>query len=88
MGTYRKLAVTFGLAVSLVGISASAAGAGQPAIRACVGKTFSQATAHPLGQLVSSFARDPFSKPGLGDGIQLIQAGLVPDAVVPNACNG
>ena len=26
--------------------------------------------------------------PGLGDGIQNLQAGLVPDSTVPNTCNG
>ena len=41
----------------------------------------------PYGQLVVGFAQDPFSRPGLGDGIQLLQAGLVPDEVVPNNCN-
>jgi hypothetical protein len=34
------------------------------------------------------FAQDPnLPPPGLGDGIQALQAGVVPDEVVPNTCN-
>ena len=87
-------AVTAGTIVagSLV-IGAGAAGAATPASQGCVGSTVSglAAVAHangiPYGQLVVGFAQDPFSRPGLGDGVQLLQAGQVPDAVVPNTCN-
>jgi hypothetical protein len=74
-------------------ISAGAAGAATPASQGCVGSTFSSlaAGAHelgiPYGQLVVPFAQDPFSPPGLGDGIQALQAGLVPDDLVANTCN-
>ena len=37
------------------------------------------------------FAQAPTNEivplPGLGDGVQLVQAGVVPDDVVPNTCN-
>jgi len=74
-------------------VSAGAAGAATPVSQGCVGSTVSglAAAAHgsgvPYGQLVVGFAQDPFSRPGLGDGVQLLQAGLVPDEIVPNTCN-
>jgi hypothetical protein len=73
--------------------SGGVAGAGEPVVQACVGTTFSDA-AHALppgdfGQVVSGFAQAPDTEhPGLGDGIQLLQAGLVPDEVAVNTCNG
>jgi hypothetical protein len=76
------------LALSAVGLLAPAAGAATPAVQACVGSTFS-AGAHepgPLGQVVSVFAQVPDGF-GLGNAIQALQAGLVPDALVPNTCN-
>jgi hypothetical protein len=86
----RKATLPLIVFAAVVG-SASAAGAAQPAAQACVGQTYSQAAAAlpggDLGQTVRSFAQDPFSPPGLGDGIQALQAGLVPDDVVINACN-
>ena len=42
-----------------------------------------------VGQLISGFAQAPdTAHPGLGDGIQELQAGLVPDEVAVNTCNG
>ena len=40
-----------------------------------------------FGGAVAAFAQDPTNPPGLGDGIQLLHAGLVDDEVVPNTCN-
>ena len=76
-------------ATAITGLVApGVAGAAQPAVHACVGTTFSGA-AHSLppggvGSAVSGFARGV----GLGANIQQLQAGLVPDSVVPNTCNG
>ena len=69
--------------------SLSSAGAATPVVPGCVGSTFSGlATAGPrLGQGVRGFAQDPTTKAGLGDGIQALQAGQVPDDVVLNTCN-
>ena len=87
---FRKAAFSLIVIAGVCG-SASAAGAAKPAVQACVGTTFSDAAAALpgglLGQVVRSFAQDPTSKPGLGDGIQAVQAGVVPDEVVVNACN-
>ena len=84
-----KLAVSFAIIVGACGGIASTAGAATPAEQGCVGSTFSSlATAAPrLGQGVVGFAQDPTTRPGLGDGIQALQAGQVPDEVVPNSCN-
>jgi hypothetical protein len=84
------------LSLALVGTAgvalASPAGAAKPARHACLGTTYSDAaTDQPfpgaLGHLVASFAQEPENRPGLGDGIQAVQAGLVPDEIVGNACN-
>jgi hypothetical protein len=85
-------AVTAGLAAGIILAGGGTAEAGQPADHACVGESFSAlATTQPapgaFGAAVRSFAQDPFSPPGLGDGIQAFQAGQVPDQVVPNTCN-
>ena len=83
--------VVAALAIAVGGIAGygSIAGAATPAVTGCVGSTFSSlATAAPrLGQGVKGFAQDPTTKPGLGDGIQALQAGQVPDDVVANTCN-
>ena len=72
--------------------SGSVAGAAQPANHACVGESLSAlATTQPFpgafGGAASGLAQDPTGRPGLGDLIQLGQAGQLPDAVVPNTCN-
>jgi hypothetical protein len=44
---------------------------------------------HPLEAdepAVVRTAQAPDAQPGLGDGIELLHAGLVPDEVVPNTC--
>ncbi len=69
------------------------AGAAAPAVQGCVGSSLSalatnQAGPGAFGHAVVSFAQAPDARPGLGDGIQQLQAGQVPDQVVPNTCNG
>jgi hypothetical protein len=86
------LAIT---ACALLGVGATAARASEPVMHACAGTTFSEdareAQAGPpgtFGQLVSGSAQAPGTeRPGLGDGIQQLQAGLVPDTVAANTCN-
>jgi hypothetical protein len=84
------------LSISLLaalGLNTGVAGAGEPANQACVGESLSAlASDQPFpgafGQGVRGFAQDPnLPPPGLGDGIQALQAGLVPDEVVLNTCN-
>ncbi len=87
--TLSKVIVVSAVAVGTCGGYASVASAATPSVQGCVGSTFSSlAAAGPqLGQGVRGFAQDPTTKPGLGDGIQSLQAGQVPDGVVVNTCN-
>jgi hypothetical protein len=84
-----KIVISLAVVAGTTGGFASAAYAATPVVPACVGTTFSTlATAGPgLGQGVRGFAQDPTNPPGLGDGIQSLQAGQVPDEVVANTCN-
>jgi hypothetical protein len=88
-----RVVLAAGLAAGVVLASGSTAGAGQPANQACVGESLSAlATNQPapgaFGAGVRGFAQDPtLPPPGLGDGIQALQAGVVPDDVVLNTCN-
>ena len=88
-GVISKIAVSFAIVAGSCGGIVSAAGAAEPAVHGCVGSTFSSlATAGPrLGQGVRGFAQDPTNRPGLGDGIQALSAGQVPDEIVLNTCN-
>lgn len=88
-----RLFVAAGCAAGGIVLMPFAASAGPPAVHACVGESLSAlASDQPFpgsfGQAVRSFAQEPgTAHPGLGDGIQLLQAGLVLDEVVPNTCN-
>jgi hypothetical protein len=80
-----------------LGLNGAVAGAAEPVNQACVGTTYSEAVqlfqdagAPPgsLGQFVAGLAQAPgTAHPGLGDGIQALQAGTVPDSVAINTCN-
>jgi hypothetical protein len=90
MNALRYVVGTAAIAVGTLGIS-TAAGASTPVVTGCVGVTFSDA-AHAsvrgsFGQTIRGFAHEPDGRRGLGDGIQLVQAGHVPDEVAINACN-
>jgi hypothetical protein len=83
------------LAVSLLaalGLTTGVASAATPANQACVGESLSTlASDQPFpgafGAGVTGFAQAPDARPGLGDGIQALQAGDVTDDVVLNTCN-
>jgi hypothetical protein len=85
----RGIAATAGVAIvsSLLALPAAAA---EPANQACVGESFSALAGPGFGPAIVFFAQvgGPVdTRVGLGDGIQLLQAGTVPDQVVPNTCN-
>lgn len=88
-----RAAAAAGMAAGVVLGAGSVAGAAEPANQACVGESLSAlATTQPVpggfGAGVRGFAQDPnLPPPGLGDGIQALQAGVVPDNIVPNTCN-
>ena len=78
--------------VAVVGWGSAPAGAATPAIQGCYGDSISslasnQPASGAFGAAVVGFAQDPNSRPGIGDGVQVLQAGGVPDDVVPNTCN-
>ena len=78
--------------IAVLGWGSAPVGAATPAIQGCYGDSISSlATNQPdtgaFGAGVVGFAQDPNSRPGIGDGVQLLQAGQVPDGVVPNTCN-
>ena len=79
--------VSLALSGAIVVAAASPAAAVKPVKQACVGQTFSSAEAHPLGHLISGFAQEVDSRPGIGDGIQGLQGGFIPDDLAPNTCN-
>jgi hypothetical protein len=68
----------------------SSASAGQPAVQGCFGQSVSLHARfqQPYGQTVLSAnaPRNPFGS--IGDAVQLVHAGLVPDNIYFNTCNG
>ena len=92
----RKFMVAWVVAAAALTGVATAAGASRPVVQGCVGSTLSGA-AHDLqdigappgalGDIMSGFAHSPDGQPGLGDGIQVLQAGQLPDEVAANNCN-
>lgn len=70
-------------------IGSGGAQAATPTKHGCFGASVSAlaAPSRPFGDFVSDTARNPEDAPGVGDAVQLVQAGNVPDAAFPNACN-
>ncbi len=88
----KKLLIAGGLACAALTSVAGVAAAGPPAQQGCYGESISalasnQASPGGFGAGVVGFAQGADGRPGLGDGVQLLQAGLVTDDVVPNTCN-
>ncbi len=81
----RAIAATAGVAI-VSGLLALPADAAEPANQACVGKSLSALAGPGFGQGIVSFAQGG-PLPGLGHGMQLLQAGAITDQVVPNTCN-
>ena len=89
----RRLVVVTAVAIAgVVAAMPAVASAGKPANQACVGKSLSalamtQPAPGVFGSAVVGFAQQPDGQPGLGDGINALAAGDVPDEVVPNTCD-
>lgn len=65
--------------------------AAEPANQGCVGESLSAVAGPGWGQTTAAFAQQPNwpgDGPGLGQELQAFQAGLTPDFIVPNTCNG
>jgi hypothetical protein len=85
----RLIVLSISLLAAL-GLTTGVAGAAEPADQACVGESLSalaEGSQGAFGAGIVGFAQEPESQPGIGDGIQVLQAGLVPDDAVPNTCN-
>lgn len=85
-----RLIIGFALAAGIYA-GAGTALAAQPVQQACMGTTVSSGAQaiQPYGAVVSGFAQvsGDGNRPGVGDDIQLLQAGAIPDSVFPNTCN-
>jgi hypothetical protein len=66
-------------------VSATTTLAAKPNHQACLGETASAAAGPDLGPLVSGIAST--TPQGAGDEVQAVLAGVVPDEIMPNACN-
>jgi hypothetical protein len=89
--TRTRLAVlSFAAATVPVALPLSAY-AGPPATHACIGKSVSAAATSTtaFGLFVSGIAHDPDAgfRLGIGDDVNAVAAGLVPDEDFPNSCN-
>jgi hypothetical protein len=90
--TMKRMIVSVVFAFGLLAGGVGVAGAAEPNNQACVGESLSvlasnQPAPGAFGQAVVGFAQFPVGQPGLGDAIQALQAGVVPDNIVPNTCN-
>ena len=88
----KRLIVVASAAVAVIASAGGVADAGPPANQACHGESISvlasnQDVPGAFGAATVGFAQAPDGRPGLGDGIELLHAGLVDDEVVPNTCN-
>ena len=87
----KRLFIVFSISLlAALGLNTGVAGASQPANQACYGESISalaMGSQGGFGSGVVGFAQAPDDRPGLGDGVQALQAGDVPDEVVPNTCN-
>jgi len=90
----KRILIGCGVAVCAFCFGIGAASAATPAVQGCYGSTIS-----PLASSSSSAAPGSFGHgvvgfvrtspvPGLGSDVQALQAGQVPDEIVPNTCNG
>jgi hypothetical protein len=86
----KRFLIGCAVAAAMVTVGMGSASAGQPAVQGCVGESvmlharFQQ----PYGQTVinPNAPRNPFGS--IGDAVQLIQAGQVPNFIYYNTCNG
>ena len=92
MRRIRIAAASVMVAAGLIGAVAAPASAAKPSSQACVGQSLSPLAANQpapgaFGAAVGALAQAPDGQAGLGNAIQALQAGDIPDAVVPNTCN-
>jgi hypothetical protein len=91
MRRIRIAAASMVVAAGLIAAVAAPASAATPVNHGCVGESLSALAINlapgDFGAAAVGTAQNPSGRPGLGDFVQLGQAGLLPDAVIPNTCN-
>jgi hypothetical protein len=82
----KKLMIGCLIAATAASVGVGSASAAEPAVQGCVGESVSSnaKAPGPYGAFISSVAMHG----GIGGDVQVVQAGLVPDDVYPNTCNG
>jgi hypothetical protein len=90
----KRIIIGSAVAVCAFSFGMGAASAATPAVQGCVGSSVSplassSSSAAPgaYGQAIVGFVKTS-ATPGLGADVQALQAGVVPDEIVPNTCNG
>jgi hypothetical protein len=87
----KKLVIGSAIALSAFCFGVGSASAATPAVQGCVGASVStnaRTVYHPYGTFVSSLRPTNFYG-SLGDALQALQAGAVPNGVgFDNTCNG
>jgi hypothetical protein len=84
----KSILVACASGVALLTFGMGTASAGQPAVQGCFGASVSANAGlpGPYGQFVSGIA--PRNGLGsVGEAVQAVQAGLIPDQVYPNSCH-
>lgn len=83
----KRIIASVAIVAGVIGGTASASLAAQPAHQACIGHDVSSyaEAGSEYGHYIGSLARN--ETPGIGGEVQAFQAGQVPDFVLPNSCN-
>ena len=84
----RGAVLSLAVAAVLTVAHAAPATAAEPVVTGCVGASvsaFARTSPEPYGTVASSFAHAPDGQAGLGDSVQLLQAGVLP---FPGPCYG
>jgi hypothetical protein len=85
----QRIFVACAVAAATLTLGVGAASAAKPAVAGCVGASVSANAhaLHPYGSFISFIApRNDFGS--VGDAVHAVQAGVVPDSVYNNTCNG
>ncbi len=88
----KVLAVLLVSGVAALALAGGGALAAKPAVQGCLGASVrwhatTEGAGGGFGHFVADTARDKAFGPGVGEEVQAVQAGEVPDADFENTCN-
>jgi Na+/H+-dicarboxylate symporter len=86
----KKIIISCALAASAIAVGAGTVSAGKPAVQGCLGESVSANAKdfQPYGyNFISQVTPENGFGKGLGNAVQAVQAGLLPDDEYPNTCN-